>query len=577
MMLIQAGGLFYNSLPAHTFDEDWTIPSDQEVMRWFCRACSATEKLTTHVPSGQTAKFKRKSFSRREYLTYAYGEYGEETGGCYFSPNLFYGWRNQKTLQGLTANWLEIDIADHAALDGKTSDEVIAEIGNTIHRSGLPLPTSMVTTGSGGLHLYWQYTKPVFTKTLSHRAQLIQHWHLIAKRLVDTLEETRISLGRKGWAVDKAASKNPAGLMRLPESVHAKTGRVAEYFRGGNRIAFEHFAQALGSRTPAPVAPKTPATTSEQRTPLAARTVTSDTVKPERNIKPMGGTQRTFLPVRPTAYPTFESRPQGVAQGFDTIGQRYVLRDVMSQWERHLANTGKVRKGQRDLTAFHLYNSARRVMSASEAWSYIERLNERYIGLPLVQLKSYLSSAAAKTYYYSLPRLRTILVEELGLPIFFQQTTSRKRQSETQIRHAQARAGRKTSKTRANATLTELVSAIKDVMHTYTTQEGKACRTRKLVAADVLANTRLSKATVYRYWRQALTTVQRTEIMTLPELVQTVRTCSKVVRGFESQLLPLTYITLGEVSGFCLDPLNYSSLDWTENRITRFTSYPPPD
>ena len=176
-------------------------------------------------------------------------------------------------------------------------------------------------------------------------------------------------------------------------------------------------------------------------------------------------------------------------------------------------------KGYRDLTAFHLFNCAKRVMSPDASWDYITQINKRFIGLGDQQLRTYLSSVMQKTYFYGLTRLKKILTEELDLPIRFPAKgsgTKTTRQSAAQTKRNQAKAGRVTAKQRKQTSLDTLLAEIEALC-------SAGQRVRQISKAMVLETTKLSRATLYRHWEQALQVAQRKECPTLPELVTAVR------------------------------------------------------
>jgi len=514
--MLRAGAVHYHALPPTAFDEDWGI-GREPALRWFSRACADSERLTSHKPCGApTYDARRKTLlTRDEYVGWAYeGSRKDQTVGCYFSPNLFYRWRNQAQLTGFCANWIEIDTKGHGALSEAREKTLLAEVGDALWKSGLPMPTSVVLTGSGGVHLYWLYKEPVMSKSAAHRESLLGHWRTLNQTLVNALERSREAQGYLEWAVDRSASNNPTGVMRLPGSVHAKTGRSVQYLRGGKRVDFSTFAKDLGLSVKAPTAPVV-----QQKKPSVVQQL-----------------KKPAIPARHQPHiPSSASREPGVAQGYDSPVQQRILRLIMEQWEAFLAHRQQVPVGQRDLTAFHLYNCARRVMPDEQAWAYIERLNERYIGLPMAKLKAYLSTASQKVYYYALPTLRRVLCEELGLPLRFPKTSGTGPLSASEIAKRQSKAGQRTSTTLRQRTVERLVADLAALC-----QQG--VRTAELTKAMAQRHTEVSRATLYRYWDAVMNVLSRKETPTLKELVQSVRECLN--------RYPFSYNATGESGGF---------------------------
>lgn len=500
---VRAGAVCYTAMPPKAFDDDWLI-GREPALRWFSRADRESERLTGHKPCGAPAYgARRTTLTRSDYLDWAYNdERCFRTSGCYFSPNLFYRWRNQKQLTGFCANWIEIDTHGHATLDADGARRVLEEVAKALWDAALPLPTSLVTTGSGGVHLYWLYNAPVMSVSKDHREALLVHWRRLNATLVSALEASRQRRGFTGWAVDRNASNNPSGVMRLPGSSHGKTGREVIYYRGGERVIFERFAQALGLREKAPKPP----------TPQRARAGA-----------PAGVVQRGCKIVvqqrLSTSAPTPERLPTpapGEAQGYDSPGQRQVIRTLIHQWERYLVRQGCVPQGQRDLTAFHLFNCARRVMDADAAWAYIIEINDRHIRLPRAQLERYLSTAREKVYFYALSTLKRQLVEDMGLPLHF--PAPRRPMARKQITQRQARAGRRTSQQLRRSTLDQLVRDARTLLN-------QGLRVAQLTKARVLRVTEVSRATLYRHWDRLMSALRQQEVPTLAELFQSAQGC----------------------------------------------------
>lgn len=372
-------------MPPAAFDTDWGI-GKEPALRWLCRACYTRNELTDHQACGSPSYDpKRETVTRQEYmLDVNSGEFNSKTNGVYFTPNLFYRWRNQKHLNGLVAHWLELDVKGHVALTEDESQRLLSEVADVLGQSGLPSATSLVTTGSGGVHLYWMYDEPQMTQSTKHREKLIERWREMSKRISSRFEETRQRIGYKDWSVDLAASHNPSGNMRLPSSLHHKTWREVEYYRGGLKFAPQQLVDALGFEWQYPHGEKFKS--AAKRFTQAPAPLPRLTTQPKRQAPP----------------PT---KTAGIAQGFDSSGQQYWIRGLIKQLGDYLAMVKPDLKGKRDLTAFQIYNMANRVMGAKEAWDYIVKLNRSYIGLTDSELKAFLSTANKTVYYYGMRRL----------------------------------------------------------------------------------------------------------------------------------------------------------------------------
>lgn len=502
--MIRVGAYHYNALPATAFDRDWQI-GQEPALRWFSRACGVSGKLTSFRPGGAPSYDTRRTtfYTREDYLTWAYAdEQSSPTAGCYFSPNLFYQWRKQAQLKGFCANWLEIDTKGHDALSEKAAAKVEAEVAEVLWNSGLPMPTCMVLTGSGGIHLYWRYDAPVMTQSRHHREQLLAHWRTMNQQLVKTFEACRKSRGYLDWFVDRAASNNASGVMRVPGSLHGKTGRIVQYLRGGETYPFETFAQTLGLKAKAP---------------KADETITTSRLSPK---PPVERNAQVYVDYKRQVPASRNNAEKGQAQGYDSPAQQRLFQSIMVQWEAHLKAIGGLRPREgRDLTVFHLYNCARRIMSPELAWSYIERINRQYVHYSEHQLRAYLGTAMQKIYYYSTTKLLHILRTEPKLRLVFAFGDSRReRLTPQEVAERQSNAGKVTSQRLRERSLRALVGGLTQLL-------GDGRRSEALTKTEALRTTGLSRATVYRYWDAALAEIRKLEIPTLSDLFSAAQKC----------------------------------------------------
>ncbi|MDK1290064.1 hypothetical protein [Pseudoalteromonas umbrosa] len=489
-MNIQAGAYHYNKMPTSVFDEDWQV-GDEPALRWFCRACGETDELTDHQASGKPQYDPlREVTTRKDYMqTINTGECSSTTHGVYFTPNLFYKWRNQKQLFGFVAHWIEIDTKNHNALTPQASQRVLDEVAQVLWLADIPMATNIVTTGSGGVHLYWLYDCAQLTQSAKHREILITRWREISRQLTSRFDAQRKQLGYKDWFVDFAASHNPSGNMRLPGSLHHKTWRSVDYYRGGKTFSPQALVDELGLKWKYP-----------KNAPASLEKGNSVNSKPKSQ-----STQRRASEIKPklnTAQQVPKKLP-GIAQGYDSIGQKCWLTQIITQWVQYLSKEQPNLKGQRDLTAFHLFNCANRVMDPSAAWQFIQEINQKYIGLSAQELKSYLSTAATTTYYYGFTRLKKILSDELKLPINFTQTRKKKTLSAGQKAAKQKMAARHTNKAKAQTTLDKLCKEVTQYIKNNNLSLYQIKESPKL-KTNLQKRSQLSKATFYRYIDKAI-------------------------------------------------------------------------
>ncbi|NSY36627.1 hypothetical protein DS891_24410 [Pseudoalteromonas sp. JC28] len=160
-----------------------------------------------------------------------------EAVNCYFTPNEFFSWPRCNNLALLRANWLEIDLDEkcHAESVRDLEITIVADVFARIEESGLPPPTGYVLSGSGGIHIYWIYD-PVDAKAMNKSL-----WRTIANCLIERLGN---SVGN--WHIDLMATKRVSGYMRIPGSVHGRTGLSARYFGSGPKYTFEELLTCLG-------------------------------------------------------------------------------------------------------------------------------------------------------------------------------------------------------------------------------------------------------------------------------------------------------------------------------------------
>ena len=168
----------------------------------------------------------------------------------YVTPNEFFAWRNTKNLARLHCNWVDIDTADHASVCSQQAESIVTEVKRCLLDSGLPCPTGITQTGSGGLHLYWFYD-PV-----DAFPSAVRKWREVGRVLGERIEHLREQHGFRLWQVDYAASTDPTRVMRLPGSVHGKSGRSVSFRATTDRTNFADLSRIV-TVAPLPAPPTT--------------------------------------------------------------------------------------------------------------------------------------------------------------------------------------------------------------------------------------------------------------------------------------------------------------------------------
>jgi hypothetical protein len=98
-------------------------------------------------------KFYEKPKAVRTYHS-LYGASGDYT---YFTPNTFY--RNDQRHSG-ALRWLNAMIIDIDVKNGQNETMFLPDVLDLVNEAGLPVPSMVVSTPSGGFHVYWYYNSP---------------------------------------------------------------------------------------------------------------------------------------------------------------------------------------------------------------------------------------------------------------------------------------------------------------------------------------------------------------------------------------------------------------------------------
>lgn len=173
----------------------------------------APEKRKYGIIGSDLTKKKRTTLSdmRSRSEGFSGGE-GMALGGLnlFFTPNEFFNWRCKEQLCLLRANYLDIDTPSHEKVSNEQSQAMLDNALSQLKAKNIPSPNAIVSSGSGGWHLYWVYS-PV--KAYISRQM---RWRAIAAKILSAIKSNDII------KVDSSASCNPVGFLRLPGSFHQK-------------------------------------------------------------------------------------------------------------------------------------------------------------------------------------------------------------------------------------------------------------------------------------------------------------------------------------------------------------------
>ncbi|MBP59440.1 MULTISPECIES: hypothetical protein [Idiomarina] len=150
---------------------------------------------------------------------------GEE---MYFTPNGFSEASRVKLaeLSELCCVWVDLDVRDPDIERGLTAHEV-RNIQKDFYESlenekTIPIPDFIVSSGSGGLHLYWTF------KAELANSRTITLWKLLKDKLNMLL--TRPSKGGMLF-VDEKGNDSPKRIMRIPGSINIKYREICRAFQ----------------------------------------------------------------------------------------------------------------------------------------------------------------------------------------------------------------------------------------------------------------------------------------------------------------------------------------------------------
>jgi hypothetical protein len=105
--------------------------------------------------------------------------------------------RNAMGATALRAIWIDLDVGPDKPY--KTTEQALAELTRFLRETGLPKPSAMVASGSGGFHVYWFSKTPLIAGV----------WRMYAEAL-------KALLFKHNLQVDAGCTADAARVLRVP-------------------------------------------------------------------------------------------------------------------------------------------------------------------------------------------------------------------------------------------------------------------------------------------------------------------------------------------------------------------------
>lgn len=170
--------------------------------------------------------------TRKTYSTAVYSErvieddyFGEE---MYFTPNGFSKASKMKLAQlsELCCVWVDLDVRD-AKIERELTDSEVAKIHKDFATlleadRSIPTPDFIISSGSGGLHLYWRFEPE------NANVRNTELWGMLKDRLNTLLLNP---LSHSALFVDERGNDSPKRIMRIPGSMNIKYRQQCRAFQ----------------------------------------------------------------------------------------------------------------------------------------------------------------------------------------------------------------------------------------------------------------------------------------------------------------------------------------------------------
>ena len=143
--------------------------------------------------------------------------FGAKEKYTYFTPNTFY--RNDQRHAG-SLRWLNAMVIDIDVKTTQNSGMIFPDVMDRVTSAGLPTPSLVVQTPSGGFHVYWYLKEPrrAFPK-------VVEHYKRVQRMIAEEMNADVQAIGAERW-------------FRLPTEENT-------VFRSGERVSFDDLCDWL--------------------------------------------------------------------------------------------------------------------------------------------------------------------------------------------------------------------------------------------------------------------------------------------------------------------------------------------
>lgn len=151
----------------------------------------------------------------------------------FFSVNQYFDYHINALLSQLHANYLDIDIKNKTSISGYKSKQILENILCQLQNRQIPKPNAIVSSGSGGWHLYWAYSPiPAYKKTL-------KDWKAVTNKIIDSIKPSSL------FVVDASASIDPGRVLRLPGTLHFESQNQCDCIELSDPYQFDRLVSKL--------------------------------------------------------------------------------------------------------------------------------------------------------------------------------------------------------------------------------------------------------------------------------------------------------------------------------------------
>jgi hypothetical protein len=186
------------------YNVHWTFtPRDQQGSTRYPFTGRAVHTLDEAVDAVKLALWEKGS-GRDVYVCMSSQRLAEQkltaNGNSYYKPQ-----RSQAAAVELRSLFIDVDVKDGAYA---TTADAIAALQTFQSKSGMPCPTLVVSTGSGGFHAHWVLSKPLKQA----------HWQVLANALAAATKH-------HGFITDAGVTVDAARILRIPGTFNHKNGK----------------------------------------------------------------------------------------------------------------------------------------------------------------------------------------------------------------------------------------------------------------------------------------------------------------------------------------------------------------